>query len=131
MEEKHLKTNIAQYALIVQDKKVLVLWPPNGPHWIFPGGRLNEADKSYQEALQREVQEETQLSIEILDPIDVQMWIAHGTSHRYGVFFVCKPLTTEITLSEEHEKYQWISYEELLNHYKESPERSQAGIHIL
>ena len=109
-----------------------MLYPPNGPLQVYPGGRLNEDDDDYEKALKREVKEEMNIDINIIDPIDVQMWSINGSNHRYGVFFLCKPLSDakEIKLSEEHVKVKWFDYGELMKHYSEFPERAKPGIRI-
>jgi len=127
----HLKTKVGQYAVIIKDKKILQLYPPNGPLWVFPGGRLNENDDDYEKALKREVKEELGIDIEVLDPLDIQMWSINGTDHRYGVFFECKHNEKhEIKLSKEHTQFKWFSYEELIKHYNEFPERAAPGIKL-
>ncbi|MFA6088671.1 MAG: NUDIX hydrolase [Candidatus Woesearchaeota archaeon] len=132
MQDKHLKTNIGQYAVIIKDKKVLMLCPPNGPLWIYPGGRINEKDTDYKEALKREIYEELNLNINILEPIDVQMWSTNDNDHRYGVFFLCELIDNikKIRLSKEHSKHEWFSYEELIEHYSKEPIRAKPGITV-
>lgn len=120
MIKEHLKTNIGQYAIIIKNKKLLLLWPPNGPLWVYVGGRLDIDENDYKKALKREIKEETGLEMLDLEPFDIKMWAVNGKNHRYGVFFLSKikNLNKEIKLSNEHIKYKWFSYEESINFEK-------------
>ena len=130
MEEKHLKTNIAQYALIISNKKMLVLWPngENEPLWVLPGGRLNEDDENYEKALKREAMEEIGQDIEVVEPFYVDMYHVHGKKHRYAVFFLCNLKNKEIKLSKDHHKCEWLNYDDLMKFVEKYPERARAGI---
>tara|TARA_Y100000034_G_scaffold82823_1_gene99198 strand:- start:235 stop:663 length:429 start_codon:yes stop_codon:yes gene_type:complete len=133
MEEKHLKTNIAQYALIIRDKKMLVLWPAGDdePLWVLPGGRLNEDDGNYVKSLDREVDEEIGVGIRLIEPFYVDMYEVKRKAHRYAVFFLCDLDEGEIKLSHEHYKHEWLSFEQLMDFVKKEPERGRAGIILL
>ncbi len=112
-----LVQRIAMKAVIVKGGKVLILreaatygdgTQPGRYH--MPGGRL-EAGENFEVALHREVKEETGLEVEVQYPIYVGEWrpVIKGVPHQIvGVFFVCKPKSTTITLSTEHDGYQWI-----------------------
>jgi len=135
MEEKHLTTNIAQYALIIKDKKMLILWPngDNEPLWVLPGGRLDEDDESYITSLNREVDEEIEQGIKIIEPFYVDMYEVKGKAHRYAVFFLCdlEEGVSEIRLSEDHNKCEWLGYDELMDVVQKEPERGRPGIILL
>ena len=75
-----------------------------------PGGKL-EPGESYEEALNREVLEETGLIIEPLFPIYVGDWtpVIKGVPHHIvGIFTICRPKTTKVRLSTAHDDYKWI-----------------------
>ncbi|MCK5107954.1 MAG: NUDIX hydrolase [Nanoarchaeota archaeon] len=120
MVKEHLLTKIGQYAIIIRDKKLLFLVPVKGEYLMFVGGRLDSDDENPQEALAREIQEETQLDLVNLEPFDVKLWSVNSKNHRYAVFFLCeiKDLEKEIILSHEHTDYMWYSYEETINSNK-------------
>ncbi len=74
------------------------------------GGRIEPGEK-FEEALRREVKEETGLEIEIGEPIYVGEWrpVIRGAPNQIiGVFFICKPTTDKITLSTEHDEFKWV-----------------------
>lgn len=83
-----------------------------------PGGRL-EAGESYFEGLKREVKEETGLDVEPLYPIYVGEWepvIKGQPTHIYAIFTVCKSSGGQVSLSQDHDKFIWVSPEELTNY---------------
>ncbi len=80
----------------------------------MPGGRI-EAGENFEEALRREVREETGLEVEIENPLYVGEWrpVIRDVPHQIvGTFFVCRPKSDKIVLSTEHDDYQWIDPKE-------------------
>ena len=109
---------IATKAVIVNSKGQLLIIREastyeegtNIGRYHMPGGRLNPGE-AFQDGLKREVDEETGLKIEIGKPIYVGEWrpVIKGVQNQIiAIFFVCKPLSKSIKLSEEHDNYQWI-----------------------
>ena len=81
----------------------------------MPGGRLNVGE-AFTDGLKREVNEETGLDIKIGKPIYVGEWrpIIKDVPHQIiAIFFICKPSTSKVQLSEEHDDYQWITPNEI------------------
>jgi mutator protein MutT len=80
--------------------------------WEFPGGKI-DAGESPQQAVVREVREESGLLAEI--PIGEPLWrtVTANASVEYS-FFVWKPTNTElnIILSGEHQDFKWVSFTE-------------------
>lgn len=78
--------------------------------WGLIGGRL-EPGEAFAAGLAREVLEEVGLEVEALQPVYVGEWrpVIHTVPHQIIAIFVrCKPLTTNVRLSEEHDAYKWI-----------------------
>ena len=86
-------------------------------HWEFPGGKVND-DESFENALEREINEELSINIKINKKI---------TSEKYKdekinvviYFFLCESLNKNIILYE-HEDMKWVYKQDLLN-YKLAP----------
>jgi 8-oxo-dGTP diphosphatase len=79
--------------------------------WGLPGGRINIGEV-YRAGLIREVREETSLDIEPQNPIYVGEWrpVIKGAPHQIiAIFTVCKTRSTTIRLSDEHDKFAWVS----------------------
>jgi 8-oxo-dGTP diphosphatase len=117
-DEPQIIQRIATKAVIVDDKgKVLILREAdtyeegtNIGKYHMPGGRLNPGE-AFLDGLKREVDEETGLKIEIGKPIYVGEWrpvIKDVQNQIVAIFFICKPLSKDVRLSEEHDDFQWI-----------------------
>lgn len=112
-----LVQRIAMKAVIVKDGKVLILREAatygdgtQRGRYHMPGGRV-ESGEPIEDALRREVREETGLEVNIEYPIYVGEWrpVIRDVPHQIvGVFSVCTPKTDKITLSTEHDDFQWI-----------------------
>lgn len=76
MEEKKPKKETIKHftasALIIDKGKVLLVYHKKLDVWLYPGGHI-EADENPEEALLREVREETGLAIEILGEKDEKL----------------------------------------------------------
>ena len=83
----------------------------NAHKWDFPGGK-EDPGESFTESITREVREETGLEVFIERPIGVAQ--SEAPDRRIFYLFVEGPLKEgEITLSSEHEEYQWVVPEEM------------------
>ncbi len=108
---------VAMKAVIVKDSKVLILREAatygdgtNHGRYHMPGGRV-EAGENFEDALRREIREETGLEVNILYPIYVGEWrpVIRGVPTQIiAMFHVCTPKSDEVTLSTEHDDFQWI-----------------------
>ena len=102
-------------AFIIENRKLLFIRRrPNDPHnpgqWDLPGGRVDLGENP-KTGLARETKEETNLDIEIGIPLDVQHFTRQDGQVITLLFFLCKKLSEEIKLSEEHQEYKWIDLE--------------------
>ena len=117
---------VDQKAFIEKDGKVLVLHD-QVEGLDFPGGKIQEGEakdgdtSSLIRALQREVREETGLTIEVLNPFAV-WYHEFSQNHRnypkvvYLVAFRCAYVSGEVKLSGEHDSFRWVdatSYTEM------------------
>ncbi len=108
----------ATKAFIVCDGKVLILRESstyedgtNVARYDLPGGRLTPGEQVF-EALKREVREETGLDISIDKPLSVGEWRPKVRGEQWqvvGIFFECSTATPNVSLSEDHDAYEWIT----------------------
>ena len=111
----------ALMATIIKDKKLLVLQysnfynhPEVDQKYVLPGGRKEKEDKSLAGALVREVDEETDLLIKVLEVTHLDSFVNKPNGKiRPIAFYKCQILEDkEIKLSDEHKSYKWVSLEE-------------------
>jgi 8-oxo-dGTP pyrophosphatase MutT (NUDIX family) len=115
---------IGQKAFIEKDGELLILHDPQ-MGLDLPGGKIMEGETDLAAALQREVQEETTLVINVGKPFFTWFFtIPLGSGHRsagkkiFCVGYKCTYVSGVITLSAEHDSYTWINknnYQEYLN----------------
>lgn len=80
--------------------------------WEFPGGKQEENEND-EETLFREIREELDVDIEIIQKLPVTIK-DQGWREIILVPFVCKLRTFEMTLSE-HEQIMWLDPQDLLS----------------
>ena len=109
--------SVAAKAVIVNSKNQILILREQ-PHdegtkagkWGLPGGRIN-TDEPFFDGLRREVNEETGLKIEPIEPVFIGEWwpnIKGVKNHIVAMFMLCKPTTNNVRLSEEHDQFAWI-----------------------
>lgn len=111
------KLFIATKAFILHKGKVLILREAgsyqdgsNIGRFDLPGGRLKPGER-FDEALRREVNEETGLSVQIGGPIAVNEWRPIVREEQWqivGIFFTCTSEDDGVRLSEDHDAFKWI-----------------------
>lgn len=77
--------------------------------WETVGGGMDESDLTPQEALKREVMEETGLEIKVREPFNVFTFTNNEGEMKVGITFVCDYIGGEMALSEEHSEFAWIN----------------------
>lgn len=104
----------AVVAIVVLDKTVLLLKRTDIPFsWCPPCGRV-KIGETLEEALFREVKEETGLDIEIVK--FVNEWEGLHESEKIRSFtFICRTRSSKVILSNEHSDYVWVKIDDLQN----------------
>jgi 8-oxo-dGTP diphosphatase len=74
----------------------------------IPGGTLNLGEDPFL-GLKRETKEETNLDIEISNPLTVRQNVKADGKKFMIISFLCRPLTNKLILSEEHTEFVWLS----------------------
>lgn len=104
--------------ILLKDKKILILKRSDhiesrGGTWEFPGGGVNFGE-SLEEALKREVYEETRLSVKVDKPIYAWSIIKDENKQVIGIHLLCEMIGNErIILSDEHCNYAWVTIDKL------------------
>ncbi|MBI5732000.1 MAG: nucleotide exchange factor GrpE, partial [Candidatus Magasanikbacteria bacterium] len=104
-----------------KDEVLLIRSPKWGEKWHIPGGHI-ELGETSEEALKREIREETGLEIDNIEFIGWQDAVApeffHKKKHFIFLDFCARMAGGEITKSEEMTEYVWIGPEKA---FKELP----------
>ena len=107
------KLGLAVKSFIVNDKNELLLIKreDNDVHcpgmWEIPGGRLELGEDPF-EALKRETKEETNIDIEVLNPLKVHHFERDDGQNITMISFLCRPKNNSVVLSKEHTDYKWV-----------------------
>ena len=103
-------------AAIIKEDKVLVMQRSNQMTlpgmWEFPGGKV-EANETEQEALIREIKEELNVTINILDYINEASYDYEFGTVQLKVY-TAEIISGQIAL-EEHSDGKWVTADELKN----------------
>lgn len=108
---------VAAKALVEHNGKVLLVRESTeyvegsaAGKWDVVGGRI-EPDEEVRVGLLREVKEECGLSVEpgvLLGVFDGFHTMRGETCHIVRIYFHCKAVHDEVTLSDDHDAYAWI-----------------------
>jgi len=98
--------------IVERDGKILVLkrsaLDDHLPEvWETPGGGVDR-EENPQEALKREILEETGLVVTIGRPFNVFTFRKDTGEFKVGITFLCQYESGEMKLSEEHSEYRFI-----------------------
>jgi len=107
---------VAFKAIIKKDDKILVLKRSSKEDvfeqlWDIPGGRMFFGEMP-EEALTREIKEETGLDVKISSPFTVWSFFASDDLQVIGITMLAEYVKGTVKLSEEHTEYRWINPEE-------------------
>jgi len=101
-------------AIILRDNKILVTQRSEKMNlplkWEFPGGKIEE-NETPENCLLREIKEELNLEIELLEKLEVKCF-NYNTFSINLIPFISKYLAGEIVLAE-HKNFKWLTKEEL------------------
>ena len=116
MEEAHPIPSVG--AVMIDDGRILVVQRGRGPYagsWAIPGGRQRRGE-TMQDAVRREVREETGLVVEVGDPV----WIgdiidpADPPSYHYTVVdFTAFAIGGELEAGDDAADARWVDLDEV------------------
>jgi 8-oxo-dGTP diphosphatase len=111
---------VGQKAFISNEEGELLILVDPDRGLDLPGGKIQEGEEDFDEALRREVREETGLEIKIGKPF--VRWFRKGSPDSefagkpfFIIGFFCKADSGDIILSDEHTAYHWVTN----NNYQE------------
>lgn len=104
------KIEFATKAFILKDGKYLALHKTEATHNLYelPGGRM-EFGETAEETLKRELKEETNFIVEPIKLLDTWNYISKNNQIT-GVIYLCRINDGDFKLSDEHDKYQWLEF---------------------
>ncbi len=98
---------------LIKDEKDKILMLKRSIHsrsnpglWELPGGKV-EIGEDFDQALIREIKEETGLNITLKKAIGVAQQ-EHGHRHSLHLILLVEVNSGKLRISDEHEQYQWI-----------------------
>lgn len=127
MPHIHEKYDFTVGAFIVFEDKVLLVNHPRYDMWLCPGGHI-ELDEDPEEALFREIKEETGLEVEILStkpdldfpdtkyiylPAYISVHDANPPHRHIGLTYFARAKSSANLKSDEHTEAKWFSLAEL------------------
>lgn len=87
-------------------------WSRGNPlRWDLPGGKVEGAE-SFEEALRREVLEETNVNVELVRLVGA-VESESPAARVVCVVMEARPLSTQVQLSSEHEEARWVPAQDL------------------
>ena len=91
------------------DVKLLLVKNHNGRHWSFPKGHIEENETEEETAI-REIKEETNLDVKIMDNFrEVSSYCPFGKIRKEVVFFLARTVSDNIKLQEsEIDSFLWV-----------------------
>ena len=107
-----VRPQLAASAVIFRDAKILLVRRARDPgrgRYSLPGGRV-EWGETLQQALHREVAEETGLTIAIIGLAGIREVLpASGGGHFVVLSYAARWTGGEVVLNDEHEGYEWVA----------------------
>lgn len=82
--------------------------------WETGSGRVEQGEAP-EDAVLREVHEETALQVEIVAPVDTFHFYRGATREEtIGITFWCRYVAGELAISEEHDQAEWLGFNEAI-----------------
>lgn len=110
---------VGQKALIRKGDAILVLRDAYGTD--LPGGKIQIGEEHLENALHREITEETGLIITVDKPFATGMWKIRephllAGARIFYVVYLADYVSGEMVLSDEHETYEWVTKDTYQKH---------------
>ncbi len=117
MAKEFEKFTISQVGVLIRDNKCLILeFADRLGYWGLPGGRLDRGE-SGKEAFKREIKEELDFSsFNKIEVVDYDIWYTDIGTSVCGIASLIKNDSDKIKLSNEHNRFKWVTEEESKNY---------------
>lgn len=116
-EQKYPEPTVGALIFNQEGKLFLMTSPKWKGKYVVPGGHI-ELGETIEQALKREIKEETNLDIYDIKWITLQEFIFDEGFHekKHFIFFdyACKTKDTEVILGKEGSNYIWVTIDEAL-----------------
>jgi len=111
---------IAVKALLFYDGKFLLVKRSDRArdehqYWELPGGRL-EFGETPEQALTRELMEETGLSARIVSMLQTWNFFRGDDTQIVGITYLCEADSDHVQLSSEHDAFAWVFFDDLMKY---------------
>lgn len=94
-------------------EETLVVQRASDGEWELPGGRLGP-EEDVVCGLKRELEEETSLDVDVEDTVHANSWQNDDDNGRFAVYYRCRSDHRTVELSEEHDAFRWVPYQEAM-----------------
>jgi 8-oxo-dGTP diphosphatase len=114
--------NVIGVVFDTDKRKILIGKKENDPYvpklsWVFPGGGPRH-DEELEDAVKREVKEETGYDVESLGPLFAR--ILPEEKNILLIYYLCEVVGGEEKMGDEFSEMKWVSPQELESHFTTS-----------
>jgi len=135
MDKKpHKQFLVSQWVMLVHKDTCLLVKNSRRGMWELPGGRIDDEETDFEQAMRREILEEA--GIERFDIIGQVGWepvLAESGFYTVRTITLGKVTSADVTLSHEHTEYAWVTREQVGDfdvEWKKIPELLKKGFDI-
>ncbi|WP_348611691.1 NUDIX hydrolase [Halobaculum rarum] len=112
MTDEPLRATVSQRGVVfAPTDEVLIVRRATDGGWELPGGRVDRGERAVA-GVRREITEETTLEPEVVTPVDTLVWHNDDGNGRFGVYYYCQVNERDVSLSGEHDEYDWTAVRE-------------------
>jgi nucleoside triphosphatase len=116
-QQKYPEVTVGGLIFNQEEKIFLMASPKWRGKYVLPGGHI-ELGETIEQALKREIKEETNLDVFDIQFINLQEFIFgkefHEKKHFIFLDYACKTKDTKVILNEEGTEYVWTTIDEAL-----------------
>ena len=111
----------ATKAVIERDGKILIIHRTDKEdcfkdEWDIPGGGIKFGETP-EESIKREIMEESCLEVDIIRPLRIWTFFKNNNQTQVvGVTLLCKYISGNVKLSDEHNDFKWIDPSDIDNY---------------